>query len=337
MQHKANIWTGPLLLLCALALFVGVMTPVLKPKRNSYGCLWDAYLQEPEQTVDVLCIGSSVAYSNIVPALIYEDTGITAYVMAGPVQTVSESYYYLREALKTQKPKVVLLELSEMFSDRVPAYNLINIGYMPNSMNKWCAMVQTVPASEWISYVFPLYAYHDRWEELTKDDFTRAFTKASPDMLAGHTYLNAVIPLQQQNPAADDCDAARYAENESFLRKIVAYCAEEDIRLVTYFAPRQEGVSQARMERMEKTVQELHLCFENFDAQQDNYGIDTAADYYDRTHLNCHGAEKFTHFLSEYLTQTLELAPTEPDNEALWQQRIAYWYELRGVEPQSNR
>ena len=78
---------GILCLIAALAVFSAAASRVLTPKRLDYGATWNMYLKEPEDTVDVLFFGTSLAYFDVVPAVIYDGTGITSYVMAGPEQT----------------------------------------------------------------------------------------------------------------------------------------------------------------------------------------------------------------------------------------------------------
>ena len=60
----------------------------------------------------MLFFGSSMVYCDVVPAIIWEETGLRSYVMAGPEQTIPITYYYLREACKTQSPQAVVIELT---------------------------------------------------------------------------------------------------------------------------------------------------------------------------------------------------------------------------------
>ena len=67
----------------------------------------------------------------------------------------------------------------------------------------------------------------------------------------------------------------------------------------------------------------------DFDTQKAAIGLDPLTDYYDRSHLNAQGAEKFTQYLSDYLENTLVLTPQAGHDNALWQRRIDYLNELR--------
>ena len=85
---------------------------VLIPKRLDYGATWGYYLEEERDTIDVMFYGSSLAYCDVVPSVIYDETGITSYVMGGPEQTIPMTYYYIKETFRTQSPDVIFVEVT---------------------------------------------------------------------------------------------------------------------------------------------------------------------------------------------------------------------------------
>ena len=55
-------------------------------------------------------------------AVLYEEYGIAAFDLGGSIQPFWNTYYYLKEALKTQNPKVVAIEAyaatqTDLYSD----------------------------------------------------------------------------------------------------------------------------------------------------------------------------------------------------------------------------
>ena len=83
---------------------------VLRIKVGESTDMIHSFYEMEENTLDVLCVGSSHSYHSIQPNLLWGNYGIPSYVLSSPGQSVPCSYYLLKEALKYQSPKVVLLE-----------------------------------------------------------------------------------------------------------------------------------------------------------------------------------------------------------------------------------
>lgn len=329
MKKTCKTLLALLLLAAALWGLCNAVTPLLTPKRYDYGCLWQAYEKEDRNSIDVMFFGSSIAYCDVIPAMIYQQTGLTSYTMAGPTQTMPQTYYYIRQALETQSPATMFVEVTALFYPVHQEFDAVNIGYMPNGWNKWRAMAASTAPSTWIRYLLPLYNYHYRWSQLQPDDYTRAREGYDLDPLAGYTYLPRTTPFPEMEPKGETYTAAEYEKNEAYLLKIRDLCAEKGIRLVLYLSPRCNTLSQESQDRLTATLEKAQVSFVDFDTQKAAIGLDPLTDYYDRSHLNAQGAEKFTQYLSDYLENTLVLTPQAGHDNALWQRRIDYLNELR--------
>lgn len=65
-------------------------------------------------SLDVLFLGSSHSYYAFNPAILWKKTGAYSYVFAGECQPFSQTYYYLKQAIKTQTPQVSLRSSGEL-------------------------------------------------------------------------------------------------------------------------------------------------------------------------------------------------------------------------------
>ena len=136
---QTSKWREPifaLLFVLLAGLLIGALSLAFRPLRADYGAVWGPYLAEPEDSLDYLYLGSSYAYCDVDPAVIYDRTGLTGYVLAGPEQTLSQTYWYLREALETQSPGLVVLEGSALAFQKYQSYTQVNVGYMPFGLNR---------------------------------------------------------------------------------------------------------------------------------------------------------------------------------------------------------
>lgn len=312
-----------LLFLALLIVFALCAGHLLPPARTDYGATWNMYLQEPEDSVDVLFVGSSLVYCDVIPAVIYEETGLTSYIMAGPELTLSLSYYYIREALKTQSPSAIFLELTGVMFERYQDFTVPNVSYMPLlSENRIGAAIHASEPEERFGLLFPLYDYHDQWRNL------RWFFSGRPDEildpLAGYTLMEEAVP-QAERYTRDYATAEDViAENLGWLRRIVDLCEREGVRLALFQVPSCAWVPETALERVRDTVGD-GVEVVDFNARYDTMDVDMERDFYDFLHFNARGAVKFTHMLAAYLAEA-GIDPGAHD-EALWQWRVGEFAE----------
>ena len=76
-----------------------------------------AFYSEPEDTIDVLYVGSSPLLRGVSPMVMWQEHGFTGYVRASALQAPSVSYGLLAESLKYQNPELVVLLCDNIFSD----------------------------------------------------------------------------------------------------------------------------------------------------------------------------------------------------------------------------
>ncbi|MBQ7499363.1 MAG: hypothetical protein IJT91_00545, partial [Clostridia bacterium] len=145
---------------------------IFMPERTSFGALWNMFKNEEEDSIDIIYTGSSLAYCDIIPSVIYDNTGYTSYVLAGPEMTFPISYYYLKEAFKKQSPGVVMLEATGIFFKKYQDYSKVNIGYLPYNANRIEAAFKASEKEERLGLVFPLYNYHSCWETASFSSLT---------------------------------------------------------------------------------------------------------------------------------------------------------------------
>ena len=309
-------------------MFCVAASAVLLPKRVDNGATWEMYLQEEENTVDLMFFGSSLAYCDINPAVIYQETGIASYVMAGPEQTMPVTYGYIAEALKTQQPKTILIEASSMLYDSHSERTRINICFMPWGENRLRLTFQECNPDEWLGLLFPLYAYHSRWPELTLEEVGEGLLGYGPDELAGYTFLQEVYPVTElkQREMGDYPEA--YEKNLQAVEDILALCEKQGIRPVFFIVPSANRPTDEDAARIQEDLTALGAEVVNFNQVIGELGLDYDVDFFDSLHFNYRGAEKFSRYLGQWLSDQ-GLSPSQGEDEALWLQRVEHYEALR--------
>lgn len=295
---------------------------LLIPPRSSYGSTWASYLEEEENSIDMLYFGSSLVYCNIVPSVIWEETGVTSYLMAGPEQTIPLTYSYIKEACRTQDPKVIAIEITGMFYPQYCNYTKVNVSYMPWSLNRLEATFHAAEPELRPGLLFPILDYHSRWREVTAENI---MTHLDPqvDLFAGYTYLEHISPQGETTLRDYSAGTENYARNLDYLHQIYDYCQEQEIELLLLITPTKGKIPDQALTQLKTDVTALSQAhFVDFNEAMEEIGIDDSTDWYDFLHFNCRGADKFSRYLAGYLSETFALPATEGEDEVLWLERV---------------
>ncbi|MCI2105938.1 MAG: hypothetical protein LKK00_04365 [Intestinimonas sp.] len=318
------------LFLLISALLLNTVGLALRPVRTDFGAVWKPYLAEPKNSLDYLYLGSSYAYCDVNPCLVYSVSGLTGYVMAGPEQTLSIAYWYLKEALRTQTPKTVLIEASALGFQPYQNYTQINVGYMPAGFNKLRAVFSASEPDLRTGLLFELYFYHSRWKNVSLSEMAQSLLPGKTDTLKGYTSVEGTFndisdgPFQREDP-----DEALYAENYAWLCKILELCVKKGIRPVVVFHPTYSRFSPTFYDRvgtdLARDWPDISYC--NWSEDLEPSGLNPASDFYDPGHLNQSGATRFSVWLGDFLTSQLSLSPRaqSSDNTAAWRSAASVW------------
>ena len=313
-----------------VSLFIAFATPILRPRRLSHGAMWESFLAEEKDTLGALFLGSSLAYCDVIPALIYEKSEIPSFVLASPVQPMPLSYFYLCEALKTQSPSLVAIEVSQLYMDSIDVYTQVGIDYMPFGKNKLRAIFSSEADNIRGELLFPMEVYHSRWDELSRDDFSRA----GVDMLAGYTYLSDATGKAAANREVLDAsieeEKAKIDRNYSYLDKIHSLCRERGIVLFCFLSPSADALGEAETAEIARYLEKSGVPFVDYshaDASE-SLGL-SESDWFDSSHLNVEGAKKLTTALCDELENLLPDYRCPQSTSSLWEERIDYFYSYK--------
>lgn len=302
----------------ALAVFLGaawLAQSLLVPKYMDHvieGNFTEEYYRSPLGH-ELLMVGNCEAYENISPMKLWEDYGITSYIRGNSNQLIPQSYYLLREALRYEKPKVVLLNIQAMAVEGQDSeeYNRMVFDGMRWSKDKWQGIMASRMEEEKLAdYLFPLLRYHSRWSELSKDDFRYAFRQKPQKSYNGY-YLRADIRPYTEFPAERRrSDYAFPEKNMEYLERIVRLCRENGIELVFMKAPSMYPVwVEPYEEQITEFADREGIYYINTLEHMDEIGLDMSVDTYDEgLHLNVYGAEKLSAWLGRDLKGRYGLA-----------------------------
>ncbi len=311
IRHGAAV----LVVAVVFAMLLGALT---KPKfyNDNYWPLdvtYQGFYEMEQDSIDVLFLGSSHAIAAFSPQELYDACGIRSFNLGSEEQSLFISYYWLKEALRLQKPKAVVLDLMVAYPYLDTPYNCSEpsirkaLDPMHWSPVKWQAVQELHrmdPQQTLASFVFPVIRYHARWNALTANDI-RLWPAQRTD-LKGYAVLSEDYHLQDFVPLkeAEQEPALMHGVMQQYLDRITALCKDEGIRLILTNTPYLEN-SSAVHAAGEAYARKHGLAYIDFNQEEllSQLQFDFAHDMADAGHANTFGAVKLTDYIGTVLLE----------------------------------
>jgi len=278
-------------------------------------------------SLDILFIGSSHSYCTFAPELIDNALGTESFQFGMPLQYPDSSYFTLKEALKTQRPSIVVMELywgvlNKDF-DIKQADTLFQA--FDNEEFKNAYLSDIFPWNEKIKYAFPVIRYQQDFltyqNKLLTDNIEQRFnvklkketqTGVERYDYRGFMFCDYVIPeskfgAQNQFSRFDGQNWTFSKAQQKYLEKIVDLCNSNNIRLLFATAP----VAPVSMEKI-KHYDAVHTAISDFTQKNKvpylDFNIENQAknlfqniNFRDDAHLNYSGVEIADKYFTEWM------------------------------------
>jgi hypothetical protein len=193
------------------------------------------------------------------------------------------------------------------------------------SMTKARAVSASITDDEsWLSYLFPIMRYHDRWSELSGEDFKYFFNK--PDVsINGFIIRSDILPEQEMPPFSPLADYTFSENSYKYLDMMNELCERNGAPLILMKAPLKYPHWYDEWDRqMEDYAAKHGLRYINFLELTDELGLDMSVDTFNGgLNLNVYGAEKMAIYFGELLRSEFRLADRrgEPETAARWDEK----------------
>lgn len=283
------------------------------------------YYDLPADTVDVLFLGSSHVGVNVSTNILWDEFGIAAYNCWGAIQPIWNTYYYLKECLKTQTPKVIVVDVlgAVVSYGEYPdyQYQIKNLLGMRLSREKIESVLVSAPKEQWGNFIIGLPTFHTRYNELTQEDFeympwnhyterptiiNEVSDRVTPQTIRSTDSVSKMEPLDEKQ--------------EKYLRALIELCREHSIPLELVSSPYEAGdMELARFLAIDQLTAEYDgLRFTNYNNCYQDYDIDPQQDYYDPGHFNTFGMPKYARAIGQMLVDTYDLPDRRLDTNHIW-------------------
>lgn len=320
----------PVLGMIALWFLQALLVPKYADPSNREGGLSGDFYEWLGEGHDVLFLGDCETYESYTPPTLFAQYGITSVIRGTPQQLMWHSYYLLRDTLRYETPRAVVLNVYAMRygKPQSEAYNRLALDNMNWSWDKVSAIRDSMTEEEtFASYLFPLLRYHDRWGEIDEDDWNYLFSHKTVSH-NGYLMQTGVEPMTEtQDPfVLTDPDLPERAWE--YLERIRKLCEEKEIELILVKAPTNSWGYWWYDEWEEQICEYADkngLSYYNFISCQEEIGLDWSTDTYDGgIHLNVSGAEKLTDYFGKILSERHGIPDRRGESEtaARWAEKL---------------
>lgn len=305
-----------------VVIMVNGITNLLKPKwlenRWQSAKTNNTFYNLEKDSVDIFFVGSSVIAAAVDPYQLYNEYGFSSYNLGVMQQPTVGTYFWLKEVLKTQSPKLIVMEVKTVgrVEDKDESSSRKSYDYMKWGKNKLQYAIEyahTNKEADLFEYLFPLSKYHTRWSELTYDDwdffmgddtsYTRGFATLTT------RFKDAENFIEWKGIKEDPSKIKSFnSTNESYCRRIVDLAKENNIDILFVKTP-DTAWTTSRHNHIVNLSKELGVDFIDFNIEgtMKSAGIDYSVDGADTNHLNMNGAKKFTSYIGDYLKKKYDL------------------------------
>lgn len=288
---------------------------------------FEGFYAQDRDSLDVVFAGSSRIHCNVNPVTLWQEYGIASYALGLNSQPINTTYYALKEVFKYQKPKVVMVEVSQ-FDDghdrkdtELSLYGMrFGLNYIEAAMER-----QTFKSTMESILRFPLY--HSRFDMLSKDNQIDNLYPMYP-LSKAKGYKGAVehYHISSFDDYTDDYDETGELFDEKtdeYFDRIVKLCDKHDAELVFIYTP---SVTRKRHIGVEDYMaRHPEVKYINMSDYYDEIELNTHTDFIDQGHMNIYGSEKSSRFLGAFIKNSYDIPDYRGDiNYYSWDENAKY-------------
>lgn len=290
-----------------------------KDTAGDYYSSVNSFYDLEEDVVDVLFLGSSHCYCSIDNSLLWKNYGIASFSLAISGQDLVSTYHTLVEALKTQEPDVICVEIYYAVTGGYRVIGNLYRNTLPFrlSANSFEAIQAMVKEDEPLDYWLKWPIIHTRYAELQREDFETKLPTYIGYQAGFYTQpVWEASPYQEQEPIPIS------EENEQYIRRIIELAEKKGIEICFFVAPfAADETAQGKFCYVEEIAREYNVDFLNLTRSREGLSLDINADYTDWAHTNHYGAQKVTFYMGEYLSSKYALPDRRGDDRyELWEE-----------------
>lgn len=344
-QKIINLIKG-IIVIAVFSIVLSTVTRVLTIKsEDGIEQLWSLYKQK-ENTIDVVFLGSSKAYCMLDTGVLWDEKGIASFDTGGAEAPSWVCYYYMKELLKTQKPKVIMYETTVAayrndVMEQPEVWSVVNNYGFHWNKNRIESLKLNTSKQNFYRLLFPLGSMHKNYATLTKNDFV------DENNTINHKGFDSRETVVEFDTPDVKSVTERVPCNEKhliYLQKMIDLAKENNIEFVVMVSPYYVTQDEEKIfNYISDYCEEQNVEFIDYNHLYDEMGLDFKTDMAENIHVNLSGSKKWSHYVANQLAEKYELSDHRGDSkyiswekDALWNRQDRLRYDLSKADSVTN-
>ena len=322
-MRKAKSYLKRIISVFLMALIVLMFMSLTQTRFDHNNIRVSGLFMEEKNSLDVILLGASEAYSGYSPVRAYQKEEITSYVFAVEDNPIKIYPSEIEEIRAYQKPKLFLIEISGASSERNLKPNVFDATLrkysdsVPLSMNKYHTVSKFGLDGDKISYFVPFVIYHGKMPSLDLVEeqvslFQRGYTYSKGTVARTKTIepdgdiIDVTGDLSKSEPDKDILTA---------FDSLLDYCKTiTDSKVVFVRMPHRITNDKNYLKFREgnyisDSIKNNGFDYIDFEQMKSQLGLDYNNDFADNDHLNASGHLKLTDYLCDRIVNDYHVQP----------------------------
>lgn len=298
-------------------------------------------IKSEEKNIDVVYIGGSAAFVYWEPLRAFNDCGFTSYDLATNSIGVENILPYVQYAEKYQNPELYVIGIRafQYYSDDQNEQGLRNasdgmdISLLPRyeMVSSYISNRNMDENADLVSFYLDVAKYHTNYSNLANQNAwsfinNNGISPYKGCEITGLPGLWTYLETPKDYVTEERTPLLPNAQKE--MDKLLSYCDEKKLNVLFVVCPYAITKDHyAIYNTVKDQVTARGYGFLNANDYYDEMGIDFATDFYNGSHVNLYGADKYTTYLENYITSNYELPDHREDAEyADWNEAAIGFY-----------
>lgn len=328
----AGFWLRLVCFTLVLCVALGYTVYVLTPKHDYGICPMTNLYQQADDSIDVLVLGTSCGYAGVNTNVLWEEYGIAAYNLCGAEQPYWVSYYYLEEALKTQSPKLLIVDAKAAIyqDDYSKRGRTILSTYGIRSLDtRLKAIAACVREEDFAGFALAFPELHSYYSKVEKENFTYPPTNGGRGSdWKGYIEMDATEQHERPSLVWTSTKRPLNARQQEYFEKLLTLAQEHEIPVLLVGFPNPDYANDHMYyNSLWSVASKYYVRIVNYNDPDLRLNVRYSSDFADWQHLNIKGSVTFSRRLGSDLCAMYDL----PDRRGeaaydTWQKCADTWY-----------